>query len=421
MKRYFLKIYRLIVGSGIDLQNQRGGYTNHLSYIKQYGAPLDDISRSKAQQWCQQQLNDSSLKLFFLWPILWPSACFVTILLVGYSLFHLRPWQKKGGGKLSSGLAFVNTSIIPEELSGIINNKPMQDFSGFTARSIFLLLSACYKTSLMPILQLKCLRAIWRSRYGISGCDFVVVSMEYSSASSIFTRFCELNNCRSFNVMHGEKILNSRDSFCRFSRFYVWDKYYQLLLQDLKNTAEFVVALAPMLTVNYARKKREKKQIVYFLQGLETADVLHEIESKLSYIAKNFGCSSIFYKCHPRYSNPDVESFLDSRERFKDSRERFKDSRERFDKDSREQFKDSREQFKGSREQFKSSRERFEGSLNECFSRFDVMCGNYSTVLYQAYISRVQRDDFSIVILEGRAAVERRFIMHQYADYMLID
>lgn len=65
-------------------------------------------------------------------------------------------------------------------------------------------------------------------------CEALLVCAEFSYTSSLLTWYLEREGCAQINWMHGEKLFYMRDSFCRFTRFYVWDEHYLSLFRSLR-------------------------------------------------------------------------------------------------------------------------------------------------------------------------------------------
>lgn len=61
----------------------------------------------------------------------------------------------------------------------------------------------------------------------------IISNKEFSFSSSILTSYLESKKIMHINVMHGEKLFNIRDSFFRFSEYWVWDSYYSDIFKKL--------------------------------------------------------------------------------------------------------------------------------------------------------------------------------------------
>lgn len=110
-----------------------------------------------------------------------------------------------------------------------------------------------------PYFILKCMVKISMYSYHckIYNPEAIMAASEYSFTSSILTCYLEQQKIKHINIMHGEKIYNIRDSFFRFSEFFVWDQYYVDLFCDLKAyPKQFHIELPPrhFKLLEYKRK-----------------------------------------------------------------------------------------------------------------------------------------------------------------------
>ena len=127
----------------------------------------------------------------------------------------------------------------------------------------------------------------------------VISCSEYSFTSSAMTMFCNINNVKHLNVMHGEKLFFMRDSFFRFDKCYIWDEYYSGIFKSLRTEKKQFVAYNSNNNVfkgNYNIKYDYK----YYLQD-ESHEVLIEINNRLKQLElKGF---NIAVRPHPAYSD----------------------------------------------------------------------------------------------------------------------
>ena len=113
--------------------------------------------------------------------------------------------------------------------------------------------------------------------------EAIIVSAEDSFTSSILTAYLKEKNILHINIMHGEKLFNIRDSFFRFSEFWIWNKHYISLFKSLyayKN--QFKVEIPPVhkkmgKAIKLSKKKilkyywstdNEKEELLYIFNGL---------------------------------------------------------------------------------------------------------------------------------------------------------
>lgn len=115
--------------------------------------------------------------------------------------------------------------------------------------------------------------------------DAIIAASEYSFASSILTYYLEQQKVKHINVMHGEKVYNIRDSFFRFSEFFVWDQYYVDLFCKLKAyPKQFQIELPPRhLELLEYKRKTDVSLNTKFLKFYWASEVDRE---ELKYIAE---------------------------------------------------------------------------------------------------------------------------------------
>lgn len=128
----------------------------------------------------------------------------------------------------------------------------------------------------------------------------IICSSEYSFTSSLLTWYCEQNHVRHINVMHGEKLLNIRDSFFQFHECYVWDKHYVDLFNILRaGENQFIIDTPPSLFIKNTNSEPEY-ELTYYLAG-ETLSELERIQNVLHKI--KIPDNKICIRPHPRYSD----------------------------------------------------------------------------------------------------------------------
>lgn len=144
---------------------------------------------------------------------------------------------------------------------------------------------------------------IARIRYAIEayGIKEVWANMEYSCACGAVHDFCIQNHLVLKNFMHGEKLLNIRDTFTRFHELYVWNNHYKEILETLLVRADKIIIANPWELEEKKEPSFESKKICYFLNGRESPSEIEIIDRSLRAF-KNKGYE-IYYKKHPRQPN----------------------------------------------------------------------------------------------------------------------
>lgn len=123
---------------------------------------------------------------------------------------------------------------------------------------------------------------------------------EYSFASTACTSQLEAEGVEHYNLLHGEKLFSLRDSFSRFSKFYVWNEHYRRLFIDMRcPPAQFVVELPPGL----APRTLPYMKIVdatYYLAN-ETGELLRKVIDSIHQLAE--AGLDVRLRPHPRYTD----------------------------------------------------------------------------------------------------------------------
>lgn len=328
---------------------------NQLAFINKLGAPRDDLERSYFQ-YLSQQVFVAGWKKFvlnfcaiFVIPIIIP-----VLLLKGLFVKHSNNLDAIGEFK---GLEDIVPLCLKENYD--INNEAWRE--GFSLRysDFFCIWPMIW--SYQPYFVLKSLLKVAQYSHSIKlhNPKAFIVHNEYSFTSSLLTAFCERNNLKHINVMHGEKLLYIRDSFFRYHECYVWDKHYVSLFETLKaEPTQFRIAIPPSMSINTQLhiNKSVYADYKYYLAN-NTEKEISEISKKMREIQKKG--HSIKVRLHPRYSNIDV------------IKNYFTESEIEFPKDV---------------------------NIVESISNLEYAIGSYSTVLVQAYLAgkKVIMDDITL-------------------------
>ena len=104
------------------------------------------------------------------------------------------------------------------------------------------------------------------------------------------------------NVMHGEKIYDIRDAFCRFSEFYVWDEHYIKLFGKLRaNSSRFIIETPPSLIIDMSRRSIQDRTGYKFYLDIENKDRLVKIRDAIIKIMAMGYSAKV--RPHPIYTN----------------------------------------------------------------------------------------------------------------------
>lgn len=154
-----------------------------------------------------------------------------------------------------------------------------------------------------PYFTFKCMLkiAMYAAQIYKNSPQAIISYSEYSFTSSVLTAYCESLGIEHINVMHGEKLFNIRDSFVKYSRYYVWDEYYIRLLSDLRaDINQFHIAIPNSVRIEWDAQKEPMYDYTYYL-GNETVEEMLEIRKGLH----NTGAlnSRICVRYHSRHSH----------------------------------------------------------------------------------------------------------------------
>lgn len=129
---------------------------------------------------------------------------------------------------------------------------------------------------------------------------FILCDMEYSAASGILRDYCHKNDIELYNIMHGEKVLTLRDSFCSFDRFYVWSTEYKSMFEQLHANTSFII-YNPWKAIKLSEQENIKDvsgKICYIFKGVMSNEEIDKLQEVFDLLAeKNY---EIYAKDHPR-------------------------------------------------------------------------------------------------------------------------
>ena len=191
--------------------------------------------------------------------------------------------------------------ILPSELKNnnikIINNK--KEYLDSFGKAFFRKIVSKHPYSWLFLL--KCLIKIRIYGFVINSCKIkrIIVCNEYSFTSSILTLYCEQRGIEHINVMHGEKLFYIRDTFFRYTKCFVWNKWYiNLFLKLRAYENQFIVSIPESLKFTYVNVKKNC-DFKYYLGG-EDKKTLVTIYKNLLLLSK---LGSVKVRPHPRYTD----------------------------------------------------------------------------------------------------------------------
>lgn len=269
-------------------------------YLLTLKEPIDDIERSFNQYKCQMKLNGFLL------------TALINITSIFFIFIYLIKFRINDSHDLEGNVDAVFLpdgkpgNILPIELLDEYQNiKYENDKNNYflSNNDKKFLLKLIRKRPFSWHFIFKCMMKIARYRVIIDtySPEAIIVCAEYSFTSSVLTAYCEDNNIKHINVMHGEKLFYMRDSFFRFHRFYIWDEYYKNLFLQLRAEPEqFIVSVPKSLKFDLNESIKKEVDFTYYLAG-ESKEELMAIGNSLKKLsAKGF---TIAIRPHPRYTD----------------------------------------------------------------------------------------------------------------------
>lgn len=280
-------------------------YENQIMFIKTLHAPINDYQRSYNQYKCGLFVDEFNILTF--------AKNVISLFLLFFMFMYLYLKNKK----ISVDKRDIVLLINDELSSGYIPNSIIDSFDSILYPNMKLplcidntdfkyYLKIYFKKPLSFMFNLKILIKLACYSYLIKKHKptKIICSCEYSYTSSILTNYCELKEIAHINVMHGEKIFNIRDAFCRFTKFYVWDEYYIDLFKKLfADKSHFIVELPNCIHLDILSFDIKEEDICdyKFYLSLETYESLVLLRKVVDYLLSVEKKSII--RPHPLYTN----------------------------------------------------------------------------------------------------------------------
>ena len=267
------------------------------AYIANLGVPRDDIERSffqyKSQMFIRGKKGSFALSI---------GAFGVYFLIKAkYKRNKQKFIYKKPAVFLPDGKP---SDVIPLSLSEKYSGYELEEKKGYTLSisDVQFLKKIERRYSGQWFFLLKIMVKIARYSYLIARYrpEALIVCNEYSFTSSVMRLYCKSKNVKLINVMHGEKIYCISDSFFKFDKCYVWDKYYvELFCKLMADKKQFVVEIPPALNLDLPQIEKQYDYTYYLTD--ERDEVLKNL-FKLLHVLCNEG-NRVCVRPHPRYSD----------------------------------------------------------------------------------------------------------------------
>lgn len=131
------------------------------------------------------------------------------------------------------------------------------------------------------------------------GCQAFIVTSEYSFTSSILTAYCEEQNIKHINIMHGEKFYYIMDSFFSFNECYVWDVHYMNLFISLGAASnQFIIEKPPFYFEMQRFSGHTGYGLKYYLDGTESIEAIQKL---VDFLGSKF--ESVIFRAHPLFKD----------------------------------------------------------------------------------------------------------------------
>lgn len=294
MVNYFIKNLRFLVP-----------FEEEKKILEEFREPTTDIERSFFQYRCQM-IGNMDWKLKALFSFFSMVAFFPTVLCLFICNFFLK--KQRQNERIIFAIP-LQKELIPKEFSREINEVVALDRGQgrLNFDDLRFLFKIVTKYPDAPFFCYKCAYYIAMYSYGIFQFqpEMILTHSEDSCVSSILTMYCEWQGVKHCNIQHGEKLFNIRDSFFRFSRFYVWDMHYVQLFKELRTglrEEHFIVAPLEIPSVPVLENRNE---CTYYLQ-IHTKAELQKIKECLERLNKRYKV-----RPHPAYMGREIFEVFD--------------------------------------------------------------------------------------------------------------
>lgn len=296
-----------------DKSDQDYNYEQQKQFLDSFTEPKSDIERSFFQYKCQNFFRSTTKNILFdcvSFIILIP---LIPLLLIrgGFTRFINKE------NVIGEFLGFED--LIPDELSSefTINNDLWNKGFSLSCKDLVFIYQIIKVGYLNPYFILKSIIKVSNYSYNLKTYkpDAIFVHGEYSFCSSLLTKYCEDRHVEHINAMHGEKTFYIGHAFFRYSRCYVWDKYYIDLLCSLRAySKQFIIStpLALKIDLEHSFDKNVYSDYKYYLQEYDEKH-LQMIVDSMNELKKSG--RTVHYRPHPRFSNVSLlEKYVDDSE-----------------------------------------------------------------------------------------------------------
>lgn len=255
-----------------------------MSFLNSLENPKDDIERGHHQYLCQCFNNNSKVQR-----CIYDVVSIIAIFPLMLYFLVARIFEKKY--KHCDAVMtkdYYERKIMPKELDARIASYEVVGYEkgSLSKKDCKFILGIFKRYYVDAYFVFRCMTrlATYSRMIHIYSPKMICASCEYSCTSSVLTVYCEINGVEHIDIMHGEKLLNIRESFSRFTYFYLWDEHYVYLFKKLRaNKTKYIVSRPEMPILI----KKENLHPTYYLQ-LHTKEELCVIANSMEKVSKNY-------------------------------------------------------------------------------------------------------------------------------------
>lgn len=295
-----IKFLRKINNFLTNKTNKYLSYEIQHGFLLKFPMPKNDIERSYFQYNCQCFVNETRFRVII--------KNIISAILIPYFLFKIPNKINNRKSLMIENILIGNTQLvklIPNIYNCDLICLELNDKMLLNKKDKIFIKNIAKKYPCSWYFILKSLLKVARYSYLIEYYKprRMIVSCEYSFTSSILTYYCEQKNIIHINIMHGEKIYNIRDSFCRFHEFFIWDEYYRELFFSLKaDKTKYIIFNPYLLKIYKIKENKFENEIDYkFYLAIETKESLSNLKNIVEILLKYD--KKVLIRPHPIYTN----------------------------------------------------------------------------------------------------------------------
>lgn len=276
IKRLRLYYKNLIVGNRSRIAPTNVAKSLQQAFAKALGKVEDDFSRSYAKYQCRKYLSFGSSRWLNIVMNTLSGLVLIPIFLY-YCILSLIPTAKRSrpidSVILKSSLFGDVSDIVPEEADNhsiyVSSKQYTKGRLNFFALSIFLKCWSKHPFSFYYlVVVLTCLAEYTRVIRTFRPQRIYTFADEKHFAKPLATLLCEHYGIMHIGFMHGELYYQIDKGFFRYSVYYVWDKHYLDIFDEMRCSADFRVYMPKRLTtIKYEKKDAYGIYMTYFESG----------------------------------------------------------------------------------------------------------------------------------------------------------